>query len=484
MKYRLMLTGTGSGCGKTTLTCGLLEALRRRGLSVQAYKCGPDYIDPLFHAQVLGRAGENLDGFFSDENELRRILAESEADFGLIEGAMGYYDGLGATTDIASAYDVSRQTQTAAVLVVPAKGMSLSVCALISGYLRFRADSQLRGVILNRVSAMFYPTMKRMIEDELGIAVLGYIPALDDLQWGSRHLGLLLPEEIEDLRGQIDRLADVLETTLDIDRLITVAAVPEEKGRPAQNEKEKAVIKESAKGRVGELKDGQPPLRIAVADDEAFCFHYRQNRRVLIQNGAELIRFSPLHDRALPAGIDGLILPGGYPELHAVALSENQMMLESIRSRLRSGLPTLAECGGYMYLHKQLEAADGRLYPMVGFFEAAVHRQSRLQHFGYAGIDNEPTGGWQLQGSRVHEFHYYSSDAGHQAVQLSKPLTGKSWTGMYADEQVLAGFPHFFYSTDIDGRPTAVAAALLEKARAFREHRLREGCLCEDRVQE
>lgn len=470
MKYRLMLTGTGSGCGKTTLTCGLLEALRQRGLSVQSYKCGPDYIDPLFHARVLGQPGENLDGYFSDRSELRRILEQSEAEFGLIEGAMGYYDGLGATTDTASAYDISRQTETAALLLVPAKGMSLSVCALIGGYLRFRVDSRLRGVILNRVSAMFYPTMKKMIEDELGIPVLGYIPEMEDLHWGSRHLGLLLPEEIEDLRGRISRLAAVLQTTLEWDKLMSIAAVREEGTVPTAQEETELEAQQVGQTQ-GRSENSQPVLRIAMADDEAFCFHYRQNERILEQSGAQLIRFSPLHDQSLPTDIDALLLPGGYPELHAAALSENYTMLESIRRQLQMGLPTVAECGGYMYLHEHMEAAQGGLYPMVGFFKAAVYRQSRLQHFGYARIDNEPAGDWQLQDSRVHEFHYYSSDADHRAVRLSKPMNGRSWSGMYADEQILAGFPHFFYRVGEPGKKPAVAAALLQKARAYRERR-------------
>ncbi|MDD7267186.1 MAG: cobyrinate a,c-diamide synthase [Lachnospiraceae bacterium] len=468
MKYRLMLAGTGSGCGKTTLTCGLLAALRMRGLAVQAYKCGPDYIDPLFHRQVLGQKTENLDAYFSNQSELNLLLEQSEADFGLIEGVMGYYDGLGATTDVASAYDISRLTDTAVVLVVPAKGMSLSVCALISGYLQFRADQRIGGIILNQVSAMFYPTMKRMIEETLSVPVLGFVPALPELHWGSRHLGLLRPSEIHDFRGQIERLADRLEDSIDWEGLLQLAEVSKEISQESSKPEESG--QQPTAGLSQSQQPSQAKLRIAVAADEAFCFHYRQNLRLLTELGAEVIRFSPLQDAALPDQVDACILPGGYPELHAEALSQNSSMLQSIRIALAEGLPLLAECGGYMYLHREIEDMDGRLWPMVGHFPAAVRRQSRLQHFGYAEIEAEPVGDWNLVGVRVHEFHYYASEAGHDSVSVIKPLTGKSWRGMYSDDQMLAGFPHFFYGT-AGSRQAGPVRSLLNKAAAYRKQR-------------
>ena len=431
---RLLFAAPASGSGKTTVVCGLLRALKNRGKGVRAFKCGPDFIDLLFHETVVGVPSGTLDLFFSDQDQLKRLYCRhaAGADLCLIEGVMGYYDGLGAATDRASSYAVARALDAPVVLIVDGRGQSLSALATLEGFLRFREDSRIRGVLFNRMSESVYIALKPQVE-ALGVRPLGYVPKAPEVMVESRHLGLVTPGEIEDLGQKLDALAALLERTVDMEGLLALAgSAPALEAPPAPP---------------------IPPLprtRIAVARDQAFCFLYRDNLDLLADYGAELIFFSPLHDDALPAGAQGLILPGGYPELHARALSENESMRRSVRETIQNGLPCLAECGGFLYLHRELEDMEGRSWPMAGVLDARAYRTPRLGRFGYITLTAKADTAFLPAGEivRGHEFHYFESESCGDALRAQKPTGSRGWDCGHSRGNLLMGFPHLYYPSD------------------------------------
>ena len=431
---RLLFAAPASGSGKTTVVCGLLRAFKNRGKGVRAFKCGPDFIDPLFHETVVGVPSGTLDLFFSDQDQLKRLYCRhaAGADLCLIEGVMGYYDGLGAATDRASSYAVARALDAPVVLIVDGRGQSLSALATLTGFLRFREDSRIRGVLFNRMSEGVYSALKPEVE-KLGVRPLGFVPKAPELMIESRHLGLVTPGEIEDLGQKLDALAALLERTVDMEGLLALAgSAPALEAPPAPP---------------------IPPLprtRIAVARDQAFCFLYRDNLDLLADYGAELIFFSPLHDDALPAGAQGLILPGGYPELHARALSENESMRRSVREAIQNGLPCLAECGGFLYLHRELEDMEGRSWPMAGVLDARAYRTPRLGRFGYITLTAKADTAFLPAGEivRGHEFHYFESESCGDALRAQKPTGSRGWDCGHSRGNLLMGFPHLYYPSD------------------------------------
>lgn len=431
---RLLFAAPASGSGKTTVVCGLLRALKNRGKGVRAFKCGPDFIDPLFHETVVGVPSGTLDLFFSDQDQLKRLFCRhaAGADLCLIEGVMGYYDGLGAATDRASSYAVARALDAPVVLIVDGRGQSLSALATLEGFLRFREDSRIRGVLFNRMSESVYNALKPQVE-ALGVRPLGYVPKAPEVMVESRHLGLVTPGEIEDLGQKLDALAALLERTVDMEGLLALAgSAPALEAPPAPP---------------------IPPLprtRIAVARDQAFCFLYRDNLDLLADYGAEFIFFSPLHDDALPAGAQGLILPGGYPELHARALSENESMRRSVREAIQNGLPCLAECGGFLYLHRELEDMEGRSWPMAGVLDARAYRTPRLGRFGYITLTAKADTAFLPAGEivRGHEFHYFESESCGDALRAQKPTGSRGWDCGHSRGNLLMGFPHLYYPSD------------------------------------
>ena len=296
---RILLAAGSSGSGKTLITCGLLEALVERGLKTASFKCGPDYIDPMFHSRVIGTKSRNLDTFFTGSEVTKYLLTRNARDceIAVMEGVMGFYDGVAGTTTTASAYDLAKVTDTPVILIVNSRGMSVSLAAYVKGFLEYKKDSHIKGVIFNQMSPMLYPRMKKLLEEELGVAVLGYVPKVEDCVIESRHLGLVLPDEIPELKDRLHKLAGVLEETLDIDRILELA------------------------GEAPDLLDAKPesvtdfrlsePVRIGVAEDEAFCFFYADNFRLLGEMGAEIVPFSPMEDKQLPDDLDGLLLYGG-----------------------------------------------------------------------------------------------------------------------------------------------------------------------------
>ena len=322
---RVLFAAPSSGSGKTTIVCGILRALKNRGKAVSAFKCGPDYIDPLFHERVVGVKSGTLDLFFSDENTLRRLYAQNAdgADSAVIEGVMGYYDGLSAASDEASTYAVAKALSAPVVLIVDSRGQSLSALATLRGFLDYRPDSGIKGVVFNRMSEHVYRALKPQVE-ALGVVPLGFVPKSDALTLESRHLGLVTPNEVKDLSEKLDALAALFETTLDFDALEALM-----QSAPELTVPDAPVVPD------------MPKTVIAVAKDKAFCFLYRDNLALLKRYGAELKYFSTLSDTALPAGTQGLYLPGGYPELFAEQLSQNTAIRTAIRTAIEAGMQTL-----------------------------------------------------------------------------------------------------------------------------------------------
>jgi len=450
---RIMIAAAGSGSGKTTVTCGLLQAFLNRGIRPASFKCGPDYIDPMFHTEVLGIKSRNLDLFFTDEAATKYLLCKnSEAsELAVLEGVMGYYDGLAGISDQCSSYDLAVKTRTPVILVTDCRGMSVSIAAVIKGFLEMRKDHGIRGVILNRIPPALYADIKGLIERELSLEVLGYLPVMEDCRLESRHLGLVTAGEIGNLKEIINRLAEQAVNTVDLDRILELS-------------KEAPEIGFSVPERLAEARrDAEgPPVRIAVAMDKAFCFYYQDNLDLLAELGAEIVPFSPLEDKALPDGVRGLILGGGYPELYLKRLSENSTMLRSVRQAILGGMPCLAECGGFMYLHQWVLDGEGNRYGLAGVIEGESFPTRKLTRFGYITLtaleDNVLCGkGAELKG---HEFHYWDSTETGNGFCAKKPLRKSHWNCMVVKGNLLAGYPHMHFYSNI-----GAAAAFIKKVR-------------------
>ena len=428
---QFLLAAPRSGSGKTTMTCALLMALKRRGCAPCAFKSGPDYIDPMFHRAVLGVESRSLDLFFSAPETVRALYAKGAAGHGaaVCEGAMGFYDGLGGVSDRASAWHLADTLGLPVLLVVEPKGQSLTLAAELKGLKNFRTPSHIAGILLNNCTARMHALLAPMLEKETGLPVLGFLPKLPEAVIGSRHLGLYTAAEVENLQQKLALLADAAEEHIDWPRLLALC----EKEPPALPEK---APQPSAR------------VRIAVARDEAFCFTYAETLEAFRDAGAEVVFFSPLRDTALPENIGGLYLPGGYPELHARELSENTSLLREIKQKIESGLPTAAECGGFLYLGQSLTDAEGQSWPMAGVLPGEAKDAGRLVRFGYAALSADSDSLLFRAGESfpIHEFHHWDSTANGTALAAKKPVGGAEWRCGFVNEHFYAGFPHLYWA--------------------------------------
>ena len=428
---QFLLAAPRSGSGKTTMTCALLMALKRRGCAPCAFKSGPDYIDPMFHRAVLGVESRSLDLFFSAPETVRTLYAKGAAGHGaaVCEGAMGFYDGLGGVSDRASAWHLADTLGLPVLLVVEPKGQSLTLAAELKGLVNFRTPSHIAGILLNNCTARMHALLAPMLEKETGLPVLGFLPKLPEAVIGSRHLGLYTAAEVENLQQKLALLADAAEEHIDWPRLLALC----EKEPPALP-----------------VQPEMPParVRIAVAQDEAFCFTYAETLEAFRDAGAEVVFFSPLRDTALPENIGGLYLPGGYPELHARELSENTSLLREIKQKIESGLPTAAECGGFLYLGQSLTDAEGQSWPMAGVLPGEAKDAGRLVRFGYAALSADSDSLLFRAGESfpVHEFHHWDSTANGAALAAKKPMGGAEWRCGFVNEHFYAGFPHLYWA--------------------------------------
>ena len=451
MMNRILISGTNSNCGKTTITMALLAAFKNKGLEIASFKSGPDYIDPMFHRKVFDVETHNLDPYFSTEEMLcDQFIRNCGKDLSVIEGAMGYYDGIGVEGR-ASAWEVAKSIKAPAVLIIDAKGMSNSAAAIIKGFKEFKEESMVEGVIFNNISPMLYPLLRDIVEKE-GIKAYGFLPREEKYSIGSRNLGLITADEIEDIKEKINGLRELAEKYIDLEGLYELA-----KSAPVLEASDdyKNLI-ESSKS-----DDGGSKPRIAVSRDNAFCFMYKENIEILEDLGCEVVFFSPLNDENLPENISGLYLCGGYPELYPEELSNNKRMCQEIKDIITKGIPTIAECGGFMYLHDSIENV-----PMVGFIKGNCIKTDKLQRFGYIEITALEDNLLCHKGEsiRVHEFHYYDSENCGESFMAKKASNGLEYLCCHGSDSLYAGFPHIYLPANPDFAKSFVENAKKWKA--------------------
>lgn len=441
---RVIIAGTGSGCGKTTASCAVMGLLRAAGLGVAALKCGPDYIDPMFHRYAIGVPSANLDPFFCAPELLRSTLASHAGEITVIEGVMGYYDGSGPEGTDNSTYTVARATSSPVVLTVNGRGSTTSALAALEGFVRFMPDSLIRGVIFNGVTPWTYESMKARTLCRFGgtVVPLGYLPTLpEELTMESRHLGLVTPDEVADITDKLRRLTQACRETLDTDGIVTLA-----KSAPALTFTPPCL-------------PALTPVTLAVARDAAFSFVYEDTLRLLERMGARLRFFSPLADEPVPEDASGLYLPGGYPELHARTLANNRRAAHSVRDAVLAGMPTVAECGGFQYLGASLDGHE-----MCGVLPHESANAGHLVRFGYLTLTARRPGLFGGAGLTLpaHEFHYYDSTENGDGFTARK-TNGREWPCAVYTDTLYAGYPHLY----LPACPAA-AESFLRKCAAFK----------------
>lgn len=432
MKNGFVIAGTNSGCGKTTITIGLMRLLWKSGHLVAPFKTGPDYIDPAFHTLASGEYSQNLDSYLLEPDALKQLFHTytTVSDVAVVEGVMGMFDGLGEQA-LGSTAELAKKMDLPVVLVVNCKALYQSVAAIVNGFVHFDASVKIAGVILNHVySDKQFSFLKQYIEQHCGVECFGYLPPDPEIALESRHLGLIQAGEIDLLNEKIDKVAGLLQQHCDIDALLKKTTLSPRKRIKTQENRKPAT-----------------GLRIAVARDRAFSFYYEANLDLLITDGAELCYFSPMRDSKIPDDANAIYLGGGYPEVFAEQLSNNQPMLESIRNAIENNMPVYAECGGLMYLTEGISTADGNFYPMCGVFNCRTQMTARLQNFGYCTLK------WAGVSTRAHEFHHshlvenetrnYSYE-----FEISKTEIVQEWKGGLRYKNVLAGYPHIHFYAD------------------------------------
>ena len=431
---RIMIAAPQSGSGKTLITCALLQALKEKNYHLESFKCGPDYIDPMFHKTVLGISSRNLDPFFTEDSITRMLLAKGQdsRDLAVIEGVMGLYDGLGGIREEASSYALAKATNTPIILTVNARGMGRSLLAFLSGFLQYDTAHLIKGVILNQTPSSFASVLSKEIEETFHIPVVASFPVRDDVRIESRHLGLVMPYELEDIQSRLKIASQVLCENANIEQILEIA-----KSAPKLEYDVKRDIKQ---------KLTEKTIRIGVARDEAFCFYYEDNLDLLKSLGAKLIFFSPLHDDTLPKDLDGILFGGGYPELYLKELEENESMRNSVKSAIENKMPSLAECGGFMYLHDTIFDSEKKPYKMAGVIHACCMKKERLVRFGYLTL-NSKTDSFLQKGETIrgHEFHYYDSEDNGECAIAKKPVGTRSWECVHAGSDHWWGFAHLSY---------------------------------------
>ena len=493
----IMIAAVGSGSGKTLITCALLHIFKQNNINPASFKCGPDYIDPMFHKKMLGVPSRNLDVFLSGRDGIMQVLRKGmrDSDLAVIEGVMGFFDGISASSSEGSSCDIARITGIPVILVVNCRGMSRSIIPIIKGFAGYDGGCSIKGVILNNISDTLFDKIREDVIRETGLPVIAHLPHMEDAVFRSRHLGLLMPDEITDMHERTVRAAEQLDKRLDIKKLLLLctgdasvmppeiitqdAITPEnitpDAIMPGDMPKEDmpenmqpyaittdaitpdvmppdAILRERQRPEVKRARPGSDrAVRIGIARDEAFCFYYEDNIELIKELGAEIVFFSPLTDEHIP-DVTGLILGGGYPELFAGTLSENISMLESIRRAAAEGMPILAECGGFLYLQEYLEDPDKKTYPMAGIFKGRAFMTDRLRHFGYVEVIAKEDMPYLKAGEKIrgHEFHYYDTTGSGEVFEIRKPSGDRSWKGYKLVNNALGGFAHLYYPSKPD----------------------------------
>lgn len=439
-----VIAGERSGVGKTMITLAMARALMRRSLVVQCFKVGPDFIDPGYHTALTGRTSYNLDEWMTSKQYCRALFEQSShgADIVIVEGVMGLFDGYGSIARGSTAR-IARMLDLPVIVIFDGSSLAQTAGAFVVGFQQYDPKLRIAGILFNKVSSKrHYETLRAAVAKTANIPVFGYIPREDHWKIPHRHLGLVMAGERTDLPAAVERCADDIEQTVDLSKVLRATQYTRQKSI-AQHGKPETRTRRSAE------------VRIGVARDEAFCFCYPDNIELLERSGAEIIYFSPLHDQKLPEGVQGLYLPGGYPELHAELLSSNRRMKRDVLLFCQSGRPVYAECGGFLYLLRAIIDASGRQHAMAGLFPATAGMKDRLQRFGYITVTATKNCPFLApnQTVRGHEFHY--SD-----IHGMLPSVPRTWmvsrradsTTVYAEgyvvHNVLAGYPHLHFASN------------------------------------
>jgi cobyrinic acid a,c-diamide synthase len=435
---RIVIAGTGSGVGKTTLTIGLMAALKKMGLTVQGFKCGPDYIDPSYHTAVTKRNSRNLDSWMLTKDLVLDIFSHGSqgADISIIEGVMGFFDGKNPETNEGSTAEISMITKSPVLLVVNCESMARSAAAIVKGFQLFAEGPKIVAVIANKVgSDGHFQLVKTAIEQECHVPVIGYLKREVDIEIPERHLGLIPSLERGELDSFFDKLGTLVSETVDIEKLLELAVA-----EPLEVSRKSSIFE----------KPRENIVKIAVAKDSAFNFYYPENLEIMEAKGIEIVYFSPLADEELPEDVDGLYIGGGFPEEFAHDLACNLKAKRSLKQAIENGLPTLAECGGFMYLTEFIETTDKKKYEMTGVIPGSIQMQTKLAALGYREINGQ-NANFILEdlSARGHEFHYSI----YQAVEEDVPYAYKT-TGMrgvskegYLLHNLVAGYTHFHFAS-------------------------------------
>lgn len=443
---KILIAGTHSGVGKTTVSLGLMKAITNRGKKVQPFKVGPDYIDPNYHKYVTGVDSRNLDAYMLDEEQIKYIFlkAANDKDISIIEGVMGLYDGLGSDINRCSTSAMAKVLKCPVILVVDAKATGASSAATVLGYKHMDKSVDIVGIIVNNVkNKSHYNLVKATVEKYCGIEVLGYLPPDEEVSISSRYLGLVQCQENEDLSKKVNRMAELIEEYVDVDRIMELS-----ESESITSSFEMKMFLEDV-----EVRNLARNKKIGVAYDEAFNFYYQDNLDLLRDIGAELVFFSPIRDEVLP-DVDLLYIGGGYPEIYARQLESNRSMLESIRDFYDGNKPIYAECGGLMYLGSYLLNKDGDKFEMVGILDGYSQMTDKLKRFGYclATAKKDNLISYEGQQLRGHEFHYSEFITGMDTVFDMKKTRSNGtseWSGGYSSKNLLASYLHVHFYNNL-----------------------------------
>ncbi|QZY57372.1 cobyrinate a,c-diamide synthase [Crassaminicella profunda] len=461
---RFVLAGTQSGVGKTTISIGIMAALKKRGMNVQPFKVGPDYIDPAFHTFVTENKSRNLDSWMLDEACVKKLFVKNAMNkqISVIEGVMGLYDGYGVKKDEGSTAHVSKIMKAPVILIINGKGMSSSAAAQVLGYKLYDEGVDIKGVIINNISGdAHYDLLKESIERDTKIKCVGYLKPNENIELKSRHLGLIPSVEVKNLERKIDEIAQMVEETMDLDELLTIANHAEK--MDDQPEKIKRVVDH---------------VNIGVPLDNAFNFYYEDNLDLLKELGANLVYFSPLKDRELPKNLQGLYIGGGFPEIFAKELEENTSMRNSIKEAIEKGLPTYAECGGLMYLSKAITTLEGKKYSMVNIFHTEARMTKRLQRFGYVHVNIEKPCAIakEKKSTKGHEFHrsmvenHEESEYVYGVDKIRNGKVIKTWQCGLKKYNALGAYAHIHFYSNISIANDFVKNCLYFKDRSGEEY--------------
>jgi len=432
----IIIAGTQSGSGKTTITISIMKALTKSGKDIAPFKVGPDYIDPKFHTIATGNKSINLDRWLTDDDAVKHLHQKNSAgkDFSIIEGVMGLYDGYNFT-DFASTAHISKILKSPVILIVDAKGISASIAAVILGFKLFDKDVNIKGIILNNISnAELYESLKKVIEEKTNIECVGYFPKVSEIDFKSRQLGLIPVEEIVDIEQKIEYLSDIALKTIDLQKIEKIVF---------ENNDDFTEIDKNYEIR------NKKNLKIGIAKDQAFSFYYNDNITLLEEAGCEIVYFSPINDKKIPEGLNGIYIGGGFPEEFAEVLSKNKSFIKDLKNKLEGGLPCFAECGGLMYLTEGIVDKAKKFHQTVGFFNSKIKMTEGLKRFGYVEVE--------FDGIKInaHEFHHSELEENAKPnyefkYTVRKLNKDKQWDCGLSRLNVIAGYPHFHFYSNFD----------------------------------